>query len=1815
MPSLATDILLRIGTRDSDAVVTPTSFADATPFVAWSLPAGMDQHRFRVLIESVDAGGYAKNNSGIRQSTADHFQYSIPLAITESFRGLCRVSVEIGTTDDGAMQFVSDWVYFVYDPDVESPPTGDYTFEWPAGAASDYHLQIGTDPQFTSDILYENENVPATSGDPLSFTTTFSPSDDTYYFYRVRTNDGGGLFGSWSRTAGIFRSSASTPLISIDDVALVGTASNDVLITFTLDGSESDRFSVEWSFLGGDFIFDAEPMTILNPGTLVRAGTHQIVWRSGSAVEGVDGQITDTPTDVQIYAHAVRQDGVNLITNYGPFTIGGVAVTGGGTPNNFDVSLKLSRLAIRPPDIDVDEDFPVKLNFATDGSEFSNIVPITQGQYIWSNSYTEGTIERRPNGGSGQTHTGGFGSDGQNPAIHWPVPISYQSLNGESSWNSAYGDPEATNRVTPVSNASFLFTSPRDDSLPSTIPAPHASGDRTRMQHFLKGYLNLEGVEVDYPDNYDWTARPSWHRGREVWGTDDAWIQVAVWKFTDHSACSTCGGRGWVASELGPPYDRIDCPNTDCQGGFDLTDPIFRFGNADLKISTMKAFMDVQWQRLTHWLDNKPYTELRRNGMAGGLPPFATIKAHIVGRQVSSLEAVYLPNGDLSHYILNDGTNRRLPPETPLVWDFTGDAAVVGLPSRQPNDWISLRSHIAVNNSGGGDYKDMFPVTSGLTDHAKYDQTDPVSMNIREGMIPFYLGQVDPDSSPIAWNRPRPTQPGSLVIPNTLQRLFLTRNLGFKFIELQANWDSFVTLHFQYTPASNLKVQLQYRQAASILESDWKDIQAANGAIDEATGVWMIPPLTLHAYWDTVNSTTFAEGDQYNLRIRTYNVDTSTFSGWTFSPVITILHNATNPVSVLSATYEPWSREVTVKFRVDDTQADHYTIVRCFYSTADPQSNTPNLWSPIAIGDISGPLGFLSSDRTGRANEHEIIWYSQNYPLGPGNEFRFRIEVVLTSAIEKLTLPFFKWSSPRNPYLDDAEVRLAEVLGSTETQHFDQDSGLWVKTDPPKKIPGEIRLLEAEYENVKKHPGSVSPDGYYSFWEEDPVGSGTYVDDDPAGYQVWLAERYTTGETHGQAMNRVASQIDNLARTVIPESQAVIIEGEKRIRKRLITQGYYAEGHFKAGDVLGTWREAIDAVPVSDRTGDVGMPDTTDRWWRFRVQNKADGGDDIYDADGLYSPKYVTTLEQVWYEVEVDANQTFDSQPHRSPLRTFTYGHTDQRLSIANFYGGQVATTSNTPITGPQQQLVTDPVTGQPLPNQLLNTTTPENRTITTGGALKIKPSLLPGQVAGDVPPPGGAWSGNYYWRVAAYNYFVGSVEARPRAAVTSTSVAGTDLVMNYIAKGHEDITTISIDYIDFLGGGRSVLGYEVSDATTTPFWDQVTYIDFVSDRRAPADDLTRMANGTPWIPKGTNRVQPCVLYDDDLQQYLLLCAKQNNAGQLRVVSARAMLIPTSCEWDVLFEDDASAGMYGPCVIKDGSSFRLYLTVQPTGGFPSYIAVTTSPDADVWESPQQVDGPSSGCSCSCVVKDGVTYHMWYQAASSGQQAIFYATSTDGSTFAVQNAGNPVYTDLADLVRPSVVKMNGVWIMYVTDATVGTVRSVWSADGISWTGMTVELAATTVEVNGSPVAVTPQNAWAFIDLYMGNPELFLAWNYRKEDGTNLMYTARLENRIWRDGVGDQIYGEANNVTDVPCSRDGLAKQLRVNLSENGLPADGSGVKVRLDFAKFSPDVKEYHRQSDWVDVTNAIEAGSYLDPDPWYFDTQLLGFPYMRNRNA
>jgi len=150
-----------------------------------------------------------------------------------------------------------------------------------------------------------------------------------------------------------------------------------------------------------------------------------------------------------------------------------------------------------------------------------------------------------------------------------------------------------------------------------------------------------------------------------------------------------------------------------------------------------------------------------------------------------------------------------------------------------------------------------------------------------------------------------------------------------------------------------------------------------------------------------------------------------------------------------------------------------------------------------------------------------------------------------------------------------------------------------------------------------------------------------------------------------------------------------------------------------------------------------------------------------------------------------------------------------------------------------------------------------------------------------------------------------------------------------------------------------------------------------------------------------------------------------------------------------------------PCIIKDGSTFKMWFTGYSPSGYR--ILYSTSPDKINWTVPvlavDKNTAPSgysaNGIAYSSVIKDGATFKMWTSGLSSSNTwRILYLTSSDGIAWSTPVLAMDINTlngfNNSHSFIPSVIKDGSTFKMWFTGwydhPKIGYSTS---SDGITW----------------------------------------------------------------------------------------------------------------------------------------------------------------------
>ena len=1115
MPQVNPAIVAKIGTGPSNVSATNVAVRTGNPYVAWTVPAGFNQQRFSVLIRNAEPGGFAFSLSGERTGTERFYSLPSGVSMNANFEGLCTVEVALSASTGGEYEWVSPPTYFCYDRQLEQLYSATaVTLTWeaaidpdgvPGGFARKFHLQIAADPRFNS-VVYDYPGI-VNPTDPVVTVNVpplqFSPQINRTYFYRVRQYDGLD-WGEWSVVNAFGNYNNLPPEVTVKSVHHTGNEDADVLVTFEVSDANGDRAAVAIAYRGAGIDHDEEPVPIstLEPRLALPVGSHTVTWRTLRDLSNLKYD------DVVLVAYATDQAATGPTTEFGPLTIDNRYITNdnggvGSTEYRFGVRGATDDPLIKARAKAVG---PVHGRVLTDRAKLYDNLPVRTPKYIWPEALSLCPLERRR---VGDDFEQGWGYRDRSSGLDWPfIFIRSSSIDLGEKYDAQ------AQRIAPATTATeFLFPDPTGYNADGW-PTPINSRLLPRTPYLL-GYTDANGVVREYPDGYDFTHRPEWHEGREVYALGDAWVQILEPAVTHWETCQVCGGRDWLVAPRAPApgrpsFRRAPCPNPTCTDGFDHAKPLQHLVT---KNPFCKGYGDVRWSRLSRWANGGNFDEEHLFGLRTKQGEFALATQHVVGRGLSSLNAVYKtvldqqgrPVRVVDYYTVPE-TGRRFGADTAVVHAVSPQARPQPVAvTRQPDDGGAVnggtvlsprdRWHHVVGRAlpdatsypwspyaGTSRQADDAAGTGGiLAKGERYEDDQPVHGVLGKVAEKFFMG-MDPDSHPGHARRPRPTQEGGLRAQGGMGLKRRTQSLGFRF--MPSYWDSYNTLHWQATVSDTAKTHLQWSKVLPDgSNGPWSDVRGDNAKWDDFRHVWAIAPLVNHAYWDTHSRIDFPSRNKFQLRVRQYDAGASNqvYTDFAFSTQFEIIDGVTNPASILAAEYEPWSRQIAITFRLDDSAARHYTVTGLSWSGDDGVT-----WHKVGTGDVNGETNYLSTAVPG--NVHTIYWDSSSAGLEAGDYYRLALEVTPSDALGQVVLPFFKWLTPINPTIDAAESELTEILGRVERRVYDPATRTWAVFDPPKRVGGLLSNLMVQTEVVRQQATQASPDGAYAYLAPDANG-------------------------------------------------------------------------------------------------------------------------------------------------------------------------------------------------------------------------------------------------------------------------------------------------------------------------------------------------------------------------------------------------------------------------------------------------------------------------------------------------------------------------------------------------------------------------------------------------------------------------------------------------------------------------------------------------------------------------------------------------------
>lgn len=660
--------------------------------------------------------------------------------------------------------------------------------------------------------------------------------------------------------------------------------------------------------------------------------------------------------------------------------------------------------------------------------------------------------------------------------------------------------------------------------------------------------------------------------------------------YQDKSLCEHCDGRGWSASELirinDDRYERTEC--SVCHGSrfsANYTDPI--------KKSISKYYIS-QYKKLEDWISPNSDDSNSFFAMKASTPPgrdcfhFGPLKKMPEG-SIPQIDAGYYPELVMSSNTVNN-----------VIHNF----------GYHPFPTIVNEFPIILEYK-----KDISPVVS-HSSIAKQDYIPGFSSAYNEGFSA----------------RPQPThrwESGICKFEVNFGKIKILEPL--KIIYLQTGWDAYNTIHWKSTMSSTTRIQIQVCKFFDDgTSTNYIDINSEYSEYEPSINGYLVKPNLWSTFWDSSTQSIMESGKDYRLRIRQFDIISKTSSDWVYSSTFHISDGTPNPSSIIETTYEKWSKQLSITYRIDSSKEDRYELLNMWYSTNGVTFFT------ISPNSIYGQRQDLSSKRG--ENIHTIIWDTTESGLVPGNEYRIKMEVIPAKFVDGLTYPILSWSKEDNPERTMADMKILELNGGIQTVIVEED-GTVTSSEIPIITTGTIQERRDTIFMIENNP---PPSGVHDFYLDGVIyPSGVLIN--PSGYQAWMTTQMGDGRTRGKILLDEYAELDNMINTELPYYIKQIIDMEKGVRRNLIDQGFYCNGY------------------------------VNDEKFEFKVSA---GSMTEYPLDNIFVDGYRD--REIYNRVQLDFFNTFDSQSDETPLRDFMYNIDGYRIQGVNDSGSSsIRTFSN----------------------------------------------------------------------------------------------------------------------------------------------------------------------------------------------------------------------------------------------------------------------------------------------------------------------------------------------------------------------------------------------------------------------------------------------------------------------------------------------------------------------------------------------------------
>ena len=308
------------------------------------------------------------------------------------------------------------------------------------------------------------------------------------------------------------------------------------------------------------------------------------------------------------------------------------------------------------------------------------------------------------------------------------------------------------------------------------------------------------------------------------------------------------------------------------------------------------------------------------------------------------------------------------------------------------------------------------------------------------------------------------------------------------FMFLQSVWNSYNRIHWNFTQGTNEYVILSAVEILSTgAEGPRFSVKTKRSVWDEIAGAWCIPYSKIEGnsdMIDTLNNPMFVNGHYYRFYIKTVNKNNGTESAdEAYSLTFTTSPEAVSPATITESSYDPWTKLLTIKFRLDDALGRKYDVIGIKYSQQDPVAGTDNMdgtWTDIPLSLLSGKLIDLGSNTRGDnvPSNNYITYHTVYLDLSQvvinSSTFRIRLITEIAENRSGLTLPNFFAKMWTNEFLKPVEKTIYSLGGSWNRWIWKSEidyetgetSGQWVYADKPVWVNGKIQDIQETLDEI-----------------------------------------------------------------------------------------------------------------------------------------------------------------------------------------------------------------------------------------------------------------------------------------------------------------------------------------------------------------------------------------------------------------------------------------------------------------------------------------------------------------------------------------------------------------------------------------------------------------------------------------------------------------------------------------------------------------------------------------------------------------------------